>query len=424
MSKTVILFSVILMMCFQDCLSAAKSQQDKPAAVPAGTNPERIILTWNSDPAASQAVTWRTEQPCEKSFAQITVATPGPDFESNAASTASVNEIVKCEDGSLAYYHTVTFQNLSPSTLYVYRVGDGNAFSEWNQFRTADIGPKPFKFIYLGDTQNDILMSWSRVIRTAFAAAPDAKFIIHTGDLVNAADNDEDWQEWFNAAGWIFRVTPSIACIGNHEQPDVNQKDDHLGYSIFWRPQFAFPLNGPDDLKEITFYFDYENVRFFVLNGSKKLDEQAEWLNKTLADTHQKWKIAVIHQPLFSTGKDRDNIEIRKAFEGLFDKYNVDIVLQGHDHTYGRTCKVNAEKAVGDKKNGTIYCTSVSGPKQYPWNPKFESLMVKKGTKMQLFQVISINNNKLTYNAYTANQELFDHFVLTKSADGRSVLSE
>jgi hypothetical protein len=425
-SKIVVLSLMIFPLAsFQNCaFGEPQPNKDRPVAVPAGTNPERIILTWNSDPAASQAVTWRTEQPCAESFAQIAPAAPEPNFGIKAIAVPSINEAVQRENHTPVYYHTVTFQNLSPSTLYAYRVGNGVAFSEWNLFKTADAGHKPFSFIYFGDEQNDIKSQCSRVIRQAYSMAPNAHFIVHAGDLVSLADCDEQWDEWFDAAGWIYRVVPSVPIIGNHEQPDVNTPDDNAGLSRFWRPQFALPLNGPADQNEIVYYLDYQGVRFIALNGSKCLDEQSKWLEPVLANNPNRWTIVVMHQPMFPTAKDRDGIETRKAFESLFDKYHVDVVLQGHDHTYGRTHKVNADKAVGNADSGTVYCISVSGPKQYKWNPTYETLMAKKTANTQMFQIISVSSEKLTYNAYTANQDLYDHFELTKSADGRSVLSE
>jgi predicted phosphodiesterase len=403
----------------------AKTEKDRPVAVPEGTNPEHIILTWNSDPATSQAVTWRTEKPCMSSVAQIAPALPDPGFGVKAVSVTSTNQSVKLENDSLVYYHTVVFQNLSPSALYAYRVGDGVAFSEWNQFKTADTRHKPFKFIYFGDEQNDIKMYCSRVIRLAFAAAPDASFIIHAGDLVSEADSDEQWDEWFDAAGWVYRTIPSIPIIGNHEQPDFDANDkEHTGFSRFWRPQFALPLNGPEDLLETVYYLDYQGVRFIALNGSKLLDEQSKWLEPVLADNPNRWTIVVMHQPMFSTGKNRDSKEIQAAFENLFDKYKVDLVLQGHDHTYARTRKVVAGKVVADDRPGTVYCTSVAGPKQYPFNPRYARLMSKTGSDTQLFQIISIENDVLFYKSVTAADTMFDFFEIRKNTYGSTTLIE
>lgn len=181
-------------------------------------------------------------------------------------------------------------------------------------------------------------------------------------------------------------------------------------------PQFALPLNGPEDLLETVYYLDYQGVRFIALNGSKLLDEQSKWLEPVLADNPNRWTIVVMHQPMFSTGKDRDSKETQAAFENLFDKYKVDLVLQGHDHTYARTHKVVAGKVVADDRPGTVYCTSVVGPKQYPFNPRYARLMSKMGSDTQLFQIISIDNYTLSYKSLTATGTLFDSFEIHKSA--------
>ncbi len=63
--------------------------------------------------------------------------------------------------------------------------------------------------------------------------------------------------------------------------------------------------------------------------------------------------------------------------------------------------------------SGTVYVVSVSGPKMYdlsddPW-------MKRKARNTQLFQVITIDNNKMTYEAFSADGELYDAFDLIKS---------
>ena len=68
---------------------------------------------------------------------------------------------------------------------------------------------------------------------------------------------------------------------------------------------------------------------------------------------------------------------------------------------------------VKDKSSGTMYVVSVSGPKMYdvsddPW-------MDRRAANTQLFQIISIEGNKLSYEAYTAAGELYDAFDLMKS---------
>jgi hypothetical protein len=107
-------------------------------------------------------------------------------------------------------------------------------------------------------------------------------------------------------------------------------------------------------------------------------------------------------------------ILIFESYSYQFLKYSVDLVLQGHDHTYGRTYKLRNGIKVDDNEKGTVYIVSVSGPKRYSINPNYRDLMVKIGTGRQLFQLIHITKKSLVYESFTATGELYDSFELTK----------
>ena len=186
--------------------------------------PDRIILTWQTDPATSQAVTWRTDTTVRTAVAEIAVAEDSAAFagygkakgQARTRRVPAVTTPLKT-DLNEAHCHSVNFTGLSPDTKYLYRVGDGANWSEWLEFKTAVAGPAPFTFLYFGDAQNDIKSHWSRVIRRAFADAPDARFLLHAGDLINTANSDAEWGEWFAAGGWVNGMVPSVPTPGNHE---------------------------------------------------------------------------------------------------------------------------------------------------------------------------------------------------------------
>jgi 3',5'-cyclic AMP phosphodiesterase CpdA len=377
--------------------------------------PDRIILNLTEDPATSTAVTWRTRSPADPSMGQITRATEFTDLEKNATIVHGTTEEVSLDDGETAYHHGLVFRSLKPDTLYAYRVGNGTQWSEWNQFRTANESPEPFTFINIGDPQNDIRSRCARLFRMAYRTAPDADFWHFTGDLVNNSANDSEWAELFCALGWIPRTTPCLLLPGNHGyllEKDGDRVIRHL--SPLWKPHFLLPENGPPGLEETAYYVDYQGVRFVMLNGNEKLDAQAEWLGRVLAQNPQRWTIAAVHQPLYSTAKDRDNPGLRKLFLPLFDRYAVDLVLQGHDHTYGRTYKLHNGTRVADTEEGTVYVVSVSGPKVYDLNEQTRDIMAKSGNRRQLFQVITVEKDRLRYESFDALGNLYDAFELTK----------
>ena len=391
------------------------------------TVPQRIILNLTSAPSTSMAVTWRTIAAVPNPQIQVAAAEAWTKFTANAKSIPANMENISLDllnDGAKAVYYSGVMDGLKPNTLYVYRVGGGSDWSEWNQFTTAQDKHAPFQFVFLGDAQDDIKQHVSRLFREAFKKAPDASFWLFAGDLT--VDPDDDLlEELYYAAGFIFRMTPIVLAPGNH---DLKFKVDNGKYvlnkkgwrektkevSPFWRTQFTLPENGIAGMEESSYYLDYQGVRIIVLNSNDKLKEQAQWMETILAGNPNTWTIVSFHHPLYSIGGKRDEQETRNAFLPLFDKYKVDLVLTGHDHTYARSYPLTNGKRANDGEPGTVYVVSVSGPKQYPASSHHEAIMAKIGTQVQLFQVISLEGGNLSYKAYTVTGSLYDSFAWSK----------
>jgi hypothetical protein len=381
--------------------------------------PDRIISSWKTDPSTSFAVNWRTAVSVSKGAGQIAVASAGPDFDSVRVVEASTELLIS--DLNAAHYHSLNFTGLRPNTLYAYRVGDGvNIWSEWIHFRTATASEAPFSFIYFGDAQNDLKSKWSRAIRQAYSDLPKADFMLHAGDLINIAQRDQEWGEWFYAGGWIFQNIPSILTPGNHEYPRAGNSNV---LSKHWRPSFSLPENGPKGLEETTYYVDYQGTRIISLNSTAYLmfDQdsisQMQWLEQVLQNNPNKWTVITLHHPIYSPAGDRDNAALRSGFKTLFDKYNVDLVLQGHDHTYARGGNNLPLGATVIESSGPVYAVSVSGPKMYVSN--LLSWIDRAAVETQLYQLVHLNKDTLTYEAYTVTGELYDKFRLIKRAGGQ-----
>jgi len=391
--------------------------------------PDRVILNLTEDARSSMAVTWRTDVSVTSSFVEFAVATHGPQFTDDVTRINAHTESLTHQSGEepeiSAHYHSAVMTGLNANTTYVYRVGDGVNWSEWYQFQTAGEPGEPFSFIYFGDAQNNLKSLWSRVVREAHATAPRADFLLHAGDLVNRYDSDHEWGEWFYAGSFIHAQTPSIMTPGNHE---YNRQSE---LSPQWRPTFTLPQNGPvgvSALSETTYYVDYQDMRVISIDADHSLDfpqiaeASAAWLDEVLTNNPKRWTALFLHYPFYSTKPNRDLVEQRDAFFPVLQRHNVDIVLQGHDHGYARGQVENLnEGAVNfDAETGTMFVVSVSGPKMYdvadlPWADR-----VAEG--VQLFQHITIDGDRLSYEAYTATGALYDAFDLIKQGDGSNQL--
>lgn len=377
--------------------------------------PQRIILNVTDSPATSIAVTWRTVNEYPNSAVKYVIAQDGISFEESVTSITPQIEKVQLDNSNYVFHYSAVINNLLPNTIYNYCVGHDSIWSEWAQFKTAKAEEAPFTFVYLGDPQNDLKTFCSRIFREAFKKSPNADFWLFVGDLITAPMRDSLWYEYYYALGFIPTTIPFTMLPGNHEYPAVKIGDvTKRELTNLWRPHFTLPENGASGLEETSFYFDYQGTRFIMLNGNEKLNEQSIWMENLLANNPNKWTIAAIHQPFYSTGQNRDGEKNRNAFLRLIDKYSVDLVLQGHDHNYARSYKLYNNQIVKDEEKGTVYVNSVSGSKYYDLDSKHLDLMRIKGEKIQLYQVITVNNNKLEYKSYTVTGKLFDSFELIK----------
>ena len=220
------------------------SGQERISRFVPGPEPERIILTLKDDPATSFAVTWRTDTTVKESSAQITPDLGSPFLADSALKITGSWTDVK-GDGITARYHSVNFRGLKPETTYVYRVGTGTDYSEWFQFTTASATPKPFSFIYFGDSQVVDNSLWSRVIRQAYTTEPDAEIMVYGGDLVDGGDNgralqDEEWGEWHEGGAFINGNIPTLPSAGNHEYLYPGDRTRRV-LNRYWRAGFTLP---------------------------------------------------------------------------------------------------------------------------------------------------------------------------------------
>ncbi len=403
-----ILAGLLLAVTLLACLAGAQTARQRLI-------PQRIVLNLTAEPATSMAVTWRTRDSVAHPVAQIAVAGDWTDFPKSAATVEARTTKVALDSAAAVYHHSAILAGLRPNTPYAYRVGKDSAWSEWNQFTTAKPEPAPFEFVYFGDPQNGVADFIPRIFREALLGAPRAAFWLFIGDLMELPQYDRQWNEWFHAMGFIQSLMPSVTVPGSHEY--ALKTKDTVRWDVLtplWKAHFTLPGNGPKGMEERAYYFDYQGVRFVMLDAQMGLKEQSLWLDKVLADNPNHWTVAALHEPVFSVAEDRDGHETRNAFMPLFDRYGVDLVLAGHDHVYSRSHKLRNGKVVDDHERGTVYVTSVCGAKAYPVNPHYKDLMQVMGNEVQLYQVVSINSNRLTYRSCTATGRVYDAFDLTK----------
>ncbi len=346
-------------------------------------------------------------------------------------------------------YFKCDLVGLTANTTYEFKIGKKNSTDETNDwskiysFTTAPESIDEFTFVAVGDTQG---LSWDgtntstkgymyaqAAFNEAFEEVPNAAFMVHTGDVVERGYDKNMWNWYFKSLGDYGSYIPSFTAIGNH---------DTQGTPFYFDLHFNHPNNGgaaafdmdyinakvtnsniltnlqtPD---ELTYSYDYGDAHFTVLyTGSYVgddrylLEAQRDWLENDLKNSNAKWKILIIHEPVYHrVGGGESRPWLYDVIEG----YGVDLVLQGHSHLVTRTYPMKdgeiVSKTVTDdipKGMGTVYTTIGS------------TTLNHDGTKdtFHIEEMFSISTPTMYQPAYTTVSVKDSEIVVTvKQVDG------
>lgn len=408
----------------QDAARAPEPNTRVPAGVvryAPSVFPDRMVLSPAQDAAHGFAVAWRTDATVAAPVLEIVPAGDSPDMGTPRQVRATSREL-RTENG-IARHHRAEVDGLQADTLYAWRVQGGGTWSAWHHTRTASEPGAPLALLYFGDTQNKNVSLTTRVVREAMRHAPDARLALFAGDLVSGGDGEDDneWGEWFEANESLPTSMAVAPAPGNHEYfeefEDTPRERRVLG--AHWPLQFALPGNGAPGAERTSYWFDYQDLRVAVIDGTSALDlgtaqAQARWLDGVLAASPHRWNIVVTHQPFYSPRAGRDNELLRKHLLPVIRRHAVDLVLQGHDHVYGRRLPGEAPTPV--------FVVSVAGAKQYRLSEQARRTMRPVAEDTQLFQVVRIDGARLRYEARTATGRLYDAFELRDEGSAKSLV--
>ncbi|WP_282938564.1 metallophosphoesterase family protein [Paenibacillus sp. RC67] len=376
--------------------------------------PKSLVTTIKGDARTSRAFTWYTDNPDEGAVIQWIKGAGVINFTGNQVHTLKATTTpIKTDKKHTQGVHKAEITGLEPGTAYSYRVGSGKdtGWSEPSSFMTEVVGTSAFSFINVTDsqgvTEGDFEI-WGRALDKAFQTFPEARFVVHNGDLTEDPEDETGWDYFFGKTKSWLKQFPFMPVTGNHDEIDKNA-DRYLAH-------FNLPVNGAEGSTPGTNYsFDYGNAHFIVLNTESNINEQTKWLRNDLAHTDKLWKIVAVHRGAYG-GNMYTKTE---KWTSLFDEYKVDLVLQGHNHEYSRSYPLRNGKVAGTgdgpvvNHEGTVYVvTNASGAKM---NEKkkdqfYHKVHFQNGKPM--FAGITIEGNSLTYQAYDVDGKKWDEFVI------------
>ena len=215
-----------------------------------------------------------------------------------------------------------------------------------------------------------------------------------------------------------------VVLVGDNLYGSERPQDFKAKFELPYKPLLDASVKfyaalGNHDAREQRFYklFNMEgnlyytfnpspDVRFFMLESTYPTPEQIDWLEKQLKASSSLWKIAVFHHPLYSSGDTHgSDLRLREVLEPLFVKYNVSVVLNGHDHFYER---VKPQKEIA-------YFVVGSGGQLREGNIDRGTGITAKGFDTdQAFMAAEITGDEMYFNAISRLGQTVDSGVLTR----------
>ena len=326
---------------------------------------------------------------------------------------ASSTSFLDGQTGQTTFHYHVPLEGLRPDTTYFYEVSDGAGSTASAQFRTAPRGRASFRFTAFGDQGLNpprAAATTAGVINPGDSAGGPL-FHLMVGDLAyaNTANPPSVWRPWALMVAPAASTFPWMPVPGNHEFEKGTTDIHGAPGGVYNGPyglgtylaRYLLPENGltnwdGNSLDGNFYSFQVGTVLFVNLygndviwqtsdfsspnvtqySGDLKADPenmalvpdgsggtpnlQVQWLEKTLRKAREPGSgvemiVVQQHFPFASvdTGNSCD-MGARTAFGPLFDKYEVDITLTGHNHNYCRSLPVRGFDPPSGVANGNL----------------------------------------------------------------------
>lgn len=288
-------------------------------------------------------------------------ATPVVRFGTDKAALKVYRGTSAAVDASLTgggkyVYNHVTVTGLAENTTYYYTVEKNGVQSDAAAYKTGSF--KNVSILYLGDPQigaskgqpqggeklladsgaantaarNDGF-AWARTLDIATAQNPDLNFAISAGDQVNRTGKPKEEEYAAYLAPAVLAGLPVATTIGNHDSLNAD-----------YRYHFYNPNSTANGVTAAggDYYYSYGSGLFIVLNTNNyNVAEHEATIREAVASAPAAaWRVVTIHQDIYGSGldhSDTDGMILRTQLTPVLDRYDIDVVLQGHDHTYTRS---------------------------------------------------------------------------------------
>ena len=276
--------------------------------------------------------------------------------------------------GEVKYYsNKVTVQNLKENTKYYYQVYQNGAWQDAQEYTTKSFSS--FSFLYVGDPQigacknqtstekdqmnysKDITSTgadnlaarndgynWNKILTEAIEDHSDVSFMVSAGDQVNYGANEREYAAYLGAEA--LTSLPVATTIGNHDSSSAQYSMHFNNPNTFSDADTTYTLG--KTAAGTDYYYTYGSVLFIVLDTNNyNCATHENVIKKAVSENPDAtWRVVMFHQDIYGSGldhSDSDGMVLRTQLTPIMDAYDIDVVLQGHDHTYSRTYQLEGD---------------------------------------------------------------------------------
>ena len=184
------------------------------------------------------------------------------------------------------------------------------------------------------------------------------------------AYNPYTWDVYFAQIEGSASAIPWMVATGNHDMEALYGNHGYGGHSA----RLDLPQNGPSICPSV-YSFVYANVGVISVDANDLSYEittntgysngaQYAWVDRTLAawcaDSTVDFVVMFMHHCAFSTsGAHASDLGVRQLVGVLSDKYEVDLVLSGHNHQAERTNPIRGKASTAQTPDGTTFDANV-----------------------------------------------------------------
>jgi len=343
-------------------LRAAVAASAAGAFLPQPLHADRTLLSFLRHPnvqnvsATGAVIVWSLVLPATGS---VVVTDPSGN---TVTVPATVAEFDQSQTGMIhSYYqYEATIGNLTAGTTYSYEIqvnGKPATLSGVLKFRTPGSGP--FAFLHIADSGEG---NQQQIQLGQQMAQESVSLVLANGDLAyQLATFTSVEANYYRIYRAMMTQIPFFASMGNHEY-----------YTAAGAPSLAgrvTPVSGVSAADQGRYYsFDWDNVHFVVLDSNQPLvdaiagtGEMLTWLDADLSSTRKFWRVVLFHHPGYATGVHQDEPpagQVRQYIVPILEKHAVQLVFNGHEHTYQRTYELLGGETVTPNSGGIVYITS------------------------------------------------------------------